>query len=392
MLTLTSTVTVLTAAFRLDKDSERRLEAILSEDQATEARFDKRGEFTVVNVARQKLEAADEWRRTLRKNAAQWIEERFPGFFCGVAPEQLPTISLLLTANYAPWQVAPAGTAPTWAHILDIASGDGDGYWQGNKTHPLRLNHATRSKQRHSLMIAACESDLLNPGDGDDKIGTLGGALNKIEEPISFLLAHWSVQGLINELDEQTSSVQDAAARAGQEKSPRALERVQQQLLRAGLDSRIVASAIAQQSGSPEWDFIALDFSEVVNSPGEFIRKPIPSLIRMWREERAAAGKRIVQTEKDLREILSTNADLVSASANLRLQSRVFWLTVVSVLAAIIATIAAVYAVVHPGASSAPASDHSTPALHSASAVPHAHASLILSQTWHPSASRTTES
>jgi hypothetical protein len=65
--------------------------------------------------------------------------------------------------------------------------------------------------------------------------------------------------------------------------------------------------------------------------------------------------------EKDLREILSTNADLAGASANLRLQRRVIWLTIVSIIIAIIAAGAAVYAAWPKSSTPSAPVPHSTP-------------------------------
>lgn len=364
VITLTSTTTVLTATFRLDQDRERQLEEILNQDRTTFARRNaNRKSFTIPNVGQQKAEAVDNWRKALRNDAVQWMADQFPGFFCGISSEQLPTIGLLLTKNYAPWHEQDPSTSLNWANILDIVHWYG--HWEAKTPSNLRLNLATRGDQRHFLMLAARQGDLVDPNNSDDERDRLNGALYWLDNSIPFLVTSWSVPALFSELEEQTIGILDAADQAGGDKSLKALEQVQRQLLRAGLDSRIVANDITQGPGNPILDSNVPDFVEVIHRSGPRTPAPSPSLISLWRISQAATGKRVVQMEKDLREILSTNADLASASANLRLQRRVIWLTVISMIIAIIAAGAAVYAVWPK--SSAP----STPAHHSAPSATH---------------------
>jgi len=154
VLTLTSTTTVLTATFRLDQDRERQLEEILNQDRTTFARRSANGKsFTTPNVGQQKAEAVDNWRSALRNDAVRWIADQFPGFFCGISSEQLPTIGLLLTKNYAPWQEQAPSASLNWANVLDIVHRRG--YWEAKRDSNLRLNLTTRGDQRNFLMLAA---------------------------------------------------------------------------------------------------------------------------------------------------------------------------------------------------------------------------------------------
>jgi hypothetical protein len=135
--TLTSTVSVLTVAFRLKDDRARELSKILNQNFATRARINPNGSsFEILDVSRQKAEAVNEWRSKLRSEAAGWIAERFPGFFCRIAPERMPMIDLLLTKSYIPWEFQARNDIPDWAKIVDLATWSG--YWQaiGNDVLP----------------------------------------------------------------------------------------------------------------------------------------------------------------------------------------------------------------------------------------------------------------
>ena len=82
LYTLTSTITVLTTAFRLEDSRALELEAILNKDRTTRAERRQRPRgFKLRTVEEQKQTNIAEWQANLRQEAAQWISERFPGSF-----------------------------------------------------------------------------------------------------------------------------------------------------------------------------------------------------------------------------------------------------------------------------------------------------------------------
>jgi hypothetical protein len=366
--TLTSTVTVLTVAFRLKDDQAHELTQILNQDFATRARVNPYGRVEILDVAWQKSEAVNEWRSALRRDAANWIADRFPGFFCKIAPERMPAIDLLLTKSYIPWDFRAESEIPKWAKIVDLISGYG--YLQCKENDALRLNQGTRANQQHSLTLAATESGLLTlegvtPGDR-----YLREAINALDSKIPFLLSRWSLSALLAELEEQIPSIQDAADRVSRDSSPRALAQVQHQLLRSGLDSRIVANDIVRYTADPMWKWGVPDFSEVLPPSSSPERTPIASLTDSLRQGQAANGQRVAQLEADLREVLSTNAEIAAAGANLRFARRLVWLTIVAVIVAIVAAVAAVVAISRPSTPST-----TTPVAHQSSSAAHPRAS-----------------
>ena len=393
LITLTSTVTVLIAKFGLDEDRERQLEGILNQDRTTQVRRNSDGTLSPLNVASLKTAAADNWQISLRRDATRWMTERFQGFFSRVSPDQLPSMALMLTKDYVPWHLRVLLMRVDWASILYLAGPRG--CWEANDLYSLRLQPVTRGMQRHCFTLAVSESGIrsslrleADQADQADQIDVTG----LLDLSVPSLLAICCMPALLGELNEQISGILDAANHAGLNRSVKALETVQHQLLQAGIDNRIVANDISQNSSRQTQRFrlSVPDFHELPRKG--YSNTPATSLIDAWRADQDAMAERVIQRERDLREVLSTNANLVSASANLRLQSRVFWLTVISGLATIIGTFAAVYAISHPSASNSPASVHSTPPSHSASAAPHARASLMPLQTRRPDASGTTGS
>jgi hypothetical protein len=364
--TLTPTVTVLTAAFRLKDDRAEELEGILNQNLTTRVEMRPKG-FSPLSVGLQKDRAADEWRANLRRDAARWLAERFPGSFHKLAPGQLPTTELLLTGRYRPWEpTAQRSDIPEWTGAIGI--GGWFEYWQCTTVDYLRLyeryNRDPKSDLRNALVLGAAEQELR--ADSND----LPTAIASLDSLVAGLLVRWSLTALLRELEEQTPSIQDAADRVSRKPSGRALTKLQEQLLRAGLDSRIVVSDIVRYTQDPMWRYNLLDFSEVIPPLRHTRRQPAVSLLDSLRQGQAVDGQRVLRMEKDLRDVLSTNAELTGAAANIRLMRNTVWIAVASMIIAAVAAFAAVIAILRPNTATSSPSPHATPAAHHSPSAP----------------------
>ena len=353
---LTPTVTMLTAAFRLQDDRARGLEAILNRDITSRTEKSENG-YSLLTVGLQKDRATDQWRADLRREAAAWIAKYFPGSFHRLAPGQLPTIELLITRHYQPWEPASdPSEIPGWAGILDI--GGWLEYWQCTGRSSFRLGERHIRSQnldlRHALVLATAKEP--PPGKESPDAGEGASILPTLNSLAMGLLARWSLLALVRELSEQLPRMQDTAERAsrkqGLRQAVRTVTALQQENLRAGLDSRIVVGDIVSFTQNPMWRThllsILSDFSEVIPARRSATGPPAASLIELWRNFTAAVGREIMRSERDLREVLSTNAELTGAAANLRLQRTTIWIAVLSGIFAAVAAAAAVIAISHP--------------------------------------------
>jgi hypothetical protein len=297
-----------------------------------------------------KTGAADEWRAALRREAANWLAERFPGAFHRLAPGQLPTIELLLTGQYYAWEpiarepisqetIAQRPRTPEWTGILDLL---GFGYWQCLTVPALRLSerHArARKSDQHTLVLSAPENDLITAAPSDSK--NLPAIISGLDWPVSGLLVRWSLTALLRELEEQPPAIQDSAESASRKRSVGALDEAQRQLLHAGLDIQIVVNDIARFTENTRWAYELLDFSRVP-APGRALAgEPTVTLAQLLRRGQAEDGPRISRMERDLREVLVTNANLAAARANLRPQWTAVSIAVVAAAAAIAAVVIA---------------------------------------------------
>ena len=323
--------------------------------------------------------AIEEWRTTLRHEAASWFTDRFPGTFHKLAHQQLPSVELLLTGQHRPWEPAARSGKRDWTRMLGL--GGEYGYWQCTTNPALRLQERQNdgpllSRQRHRLVLAALEQEFLA-----DAARGMPEAIFMLDDPLARLLARWSLTALLRELQEHVAGLQDAAEHASRDRSPQALAHTQQQLVETGIDSRVVVNDIVRYAKDPWWKHGALDFSEVLPPTLDGKAQSAASLIESLREDQVSNGPQVTRLETDLREILSTSAELNSAAENLRLQRTVVRLTVISVIVAVVAAAAAVIALVI--ALRRPASPASTNTVHPTNSSARASASPTPARTQH---------
>jgi hypothetical protein len=122
------------------------------------------------------------------------------------------------------------------------------------------------------------------------------------------------------------------------------------------MDSQIVAADIIHYAEDEvSWQHGILDFNDVPPPALAQQMTPQTSLADTMRQGQITQGGRVTQAEADLRDLLNTSAQLTAAAENLRLQRRVWWLTIVSLLVAAIAAAAAVAALHISNSTPAPA-------------------------------------
>ena len=306
---------------------------------------------TLLRVWNQKDRAVQEWRAALLQDASTWLADRLPGSFQKIAPNQVPSIELLLTGQLHPWEsVASPAEVPEWAGVLDLGGWLNE-YWQCTDYTSLRLaqrrSRALLLTYHNCLVLAGVEDELLSAPPVGTGGSDLAEALWMLELSLPGLLARWSLTAFLRELEGQMVGIQDAAERASNRRSPRGLSDMQRQIIQVGIDSRIVVNDIVQYAGHPAWSIGVLEFSETGSSDGTASSPITASLTDSLRQEQITDGRRVSQMESDLRDILSTSAELTAGSENLRLQRRIAWLTAISLAVAVFAAIVAVVALRH---------------------------------------------
>ena len=405
--TLTSTVTAVTAMFRVEERHAGELQRIVNKDASSRAVLLPGGSYTISDVRSQKQQAADRWRENLRADAARWLARRLPGSFQDLAPGQLPTIELVLTERQHPWDETIGHPAIAgWMQLLDLE--DLEGYWQCTAISWLRLRerqfHNWTRGQRHLYTLAGRRPDLLSVSPAAHSAAqrdALNEALHLLHLHIVPAANRLALTALLDELAEQLAATRDLAKQAAGKRSPRALAQIQQQLISTGLDNQIVADDIVRYARDERsWLYEVLDFTQVLppaltehlrpdrapparrsvwmpwkrrnrqtaaarrhrgrsSRPDAANSAPAPpapsSLAELLRQGQTDQGTLVTQAEADLRDLINTSAQLTAAIENIRLQRRVLLLTIISLIVAVIAATAAVDALHISGGTPAPA-------------------------------------
>lgn len=358
--TLTSTVTAVTAAFHVQEDHAQELQRIINQDVSTKAIPRANGGYSISGVRSQKEQAADGWRESLRTETANWLAARLPGSFHQLRPSQPPIIELFLTDKQRPWEEqADSGGIRGWTQLLDLE--DLEPYWQCNSMPWLRLRerhfHGWNPSQQNVLILAALRPDLLTMSPTSrDATNDLRQAIHLLHLYIVPLANRWALTALLRELDEQLAATRDLAQRATSERKPKDLDQIRDQVIGTGLDGQIVAADIIRYaSDDRSWRYEVLDFTEVVPPALTGTLTPRTSLAEALRQGQIDRGTMITSAEANLRDLLSSTAQLTAAAENIRLQRRVWWLTIVSLIVAAIAAAATVATFYNPGTTPTPA-------------------------------------
>ena len=186
-----------------------------------------------------------------------------------------------------------------WRQLLDLE--DFDGYWQCASLAWLRLRerrfHGRGPGQRHVLTLAGLQPELLTTFP-QTTAGTsqLDQALRHLDFSVIPLANRWALTALLRELDEQLAVTRDLTERASSKRSPRALTQIQQQLIRTGMDSQIVAADIVHYAENEmSWRYEILDFTDVQPPALAQQMTPQASLAHTMRQGQINLGGRVTQ-------------------------------------------------------------------------------------------------
>jgi len=348
IFSVTPSLTALVAQFVLDNDTADVLTKTVNADRSTEVVRQKGGSLGITYIDTVKGHAVEEVRRDLRLRGERWIKARFPGHFSALPQGRFPTIEFLTTKKATPWDNSSKGSTQFSRGLSALSLTAFNNYWTCNVFDYLHMhehrNIFASGADAHILTLTANQGQVesrMTP-KGKKQAGDLVWELvQDFQSHVPTLATRWAITALLTEIQRDLDRLRDLAGRTIGSASARDLRRLKDKLLKIGLDSRIVAmDVVGLAQDERRWCYDVPEF-RMAGHKGQ----PEKSFEKVLREAQQAAGHRVVQVENDLREILSTSAELSAAAQGIRLQHVVLWLTVLSVLAAIVAAWAAVLVV-----------------------------------------------
>lgn len=330
---VTSSVTALVACFQLEADAAQEIGQILNRDVSTRVVRHHDGLYTASSPFWLKWREIEAWRGGVRRDAAAWLARRMPGFFHSVGAPP-PTLELLLTDQYRPWD--ENAVRHQWLDLLDLEGWDG--YWQCAQVPGLRLRERMTMREglqvHHLATLASTRAEFLEAFRGSSHVdGTdeLEAATHVMRHHACDLSVRWALSAMVREVDQQLSALTDRAATASAGfGAARKLAKIHKDVIRIGLNGQVVVNDLVRlANGRGLWSYGVLDFTRVppANLPADEtgVQMEKATLLSTLRERQVHDGRRLTQTEANVRELLGIGADLRAASLNLNIQ----WIVVV---------------------------------------------------------------
>jgi hypothetical protein len=332
--TVTSGISLLVMNFRYSDDFSSEMNELINHHYTAEIGRSRRGSYEIDGVEQQKARAVAKWRDNRTREAASWLSSHFQGFFARDAKVNMPAIELTLTTGFIPWDATRPRTINDPLRALGL-SHDNSPYWKSDDFPELRARHAGRWTMGHemsteTLHLSANEQALL--GDTDDSRAE---QLHRVRWATEQMAARWALNRLVLGSGQRFNRVRDDVTRAVERASFKAFIDLRNHLLQSGIDANLtVSEAVKFSNNAGHWNWELPKFSEVV--PPHW-GTPAVTLDEAWRQEQSSEAGRITEVEQHLRDVTSTAAELTNAAYNIRLQGRVFFLTIVSLIVSLVA-------------------------------------------------------
>ncbi|MFI6417644.1 hypothetical protein ACIBG6_09580 [Streptomyces sp. NPDC050842] len=345
LMAVTHGISALVLRFEYDEDFAREYGELLCDDQGK--RLERIGNgYSIVSPMFMKSRRVREWRRRRIEQASSWVSVHFPGHFTRQA-EAHPAIQFVTTKNLDPWLEQSSGSMSDGYGVLDLRS-DFTSHWESSYPTSLRFRRATERteywyQRDEALACAARESDLLSAepiGVGSLCSSSVSHAMQGLDESLTEIAVRWGLYSYVANLSDQIADVRDKATLIANDATHGSFVALRNRLLVSGIESQLVAKEIVTFSAGDRWDgggrlneILPQALSDLGRSPTSFHSVLARSIAR--------ESLRISESEKEIRDLVSAAAGLTNAAYGIRLQAVVLWLTVVSVLVAIVALVVA---------------------------------------------------
>jgi hypothetical protein len=332
---LPGSVSVLVITFLFDAVAAARVDDVLRQPHERTGRRTPRGwsfrppELSQRDAVRDALAAQ-------RLALTEWTARRVGGAFARHGDHGLPTAQLVTYRTAE--AVSPAGLRD-WRRSLALAPSVGD--WRSESWPAVRMHRSSQPDERAMLRLSAHEQTLRATHDEArrelDEDAAWWLIFQRLHESFEGLVALHALSQLVDLYAARLSDLRDAAGAAGDRprQAGRRIGSVRREL-EITADARAVASDLREEipafffSGDGDW---------LEQLPDEHPRAGVPRV--GWISGVASSLPRraiaILELERQVRERLATEAQLISAAASLRLQRYAFWIALLALVAAIAA-------------------------------------------------------
>lgn len=325
---LTPSITVACFQFILDEEKRSNLTHVLQRDFHSRIERTKRS-YRFADPKNLKLEALREARHSLRAHCWHWFQENLPGIFAdGLANGSFPTLDLLTTETAIPFDAPHGQVFHMWALGLDHEMDA----WAFDQVPDLRLRmpRTWDESEEATLVLSVRKADffankerLSGYGEGDEAL------CHWLAHRIEGNLVMWAARRAIIGYQKRLGDLRDTALVTGESPADaiNRLKVARRSLLSTNADAHIVATEILRE-------YEEKLFRPPANTT-EFTASDLyknQSWLEMMRFQTESLAQAVLATEGQVRNMLSTDAAILSGMVNLRLQRSVRLLTIVSIL------------------------------------------------------------
>jgi len=344
---VTHGISALVVRFEYDDDFAESYGELIREDQGKILEPLGNG-FSIIGPSFLKTRKVKSWREARIAEASAWVAANYPGHFAR-SGEHLPSVHLITTAESLPWDPDSPQDGLDGYGILDLRF-FGQPYWQCSDLTALKVRIANEGgphlgKDHEGVLVcAAREAELLSEepvGVGEHYSSSFSHAMHGLEENFSDIAVRWGLYSYVQRLGAQVAVVRDRATAISSVASYSAFVALRNRLLATGIESQLVAKEIVSFCQSWRWSERSPDYDELLPSfYRDSGREPV-KLHTALADRIIEETRRIAYVEKEIRELVSAAAGLTNAAYGIRLQAVVLWLTIISVIVAIIALVVA---------------------------------------------------
>ncbi|WP_217545404.1 hypothetical protein [Streptomyces sp. GbtcB6] len=165
--------------------------------------------------------------------------------------------------------------------------------------------------------------------------------MQRLDDSLTDIAVRWGFYSYVAKLSNQIAEVRDQATSIANDATHKSFVSLRNRLLISGIESQLVAKEIVTFSASNRWLGEGFRMNEILPQALLGLGGTPIQFHSLLARHIARESARIVDSEKEIRDLVSAAADLTNAAYGIRLQAVVLWLTVVSVAVAIIALVVA---------------------------------------------------
>ncbi len=338
LLGLTPSVTCLVVQFVLKDDDSLCLDRILRRDfrGRAEPRDHGRAYYGAAHV---KEEALQEERGRMRSLCSSWVREYLPGVFSeGITDHGLPTLEMLTFNEAPPFQWQDNHGIADYRWLLRVDS-DADAYESSSLPGwRLSLREASLHPPPFLIRLGGLWKEVAAKSDGEADGDTHAVARAAGRRLVGFV-SRFALHCLLAGYEERLGEVRDSAGQALPNRSRdavRGIDALRQLLANQTSDAQVVGTELAEMCESENfYGWETADFAAVA----EWGRELEGSLVESMRTSQARRALNVVRSDSLARESISTAAQLMSSSMNVRFTRTVVWLTWVLVFLTVVAVV-----------------------------------------------------